>query len=170
VRALAPQTDVAFGTIDSPFGPLSAAVTGRGLLALSYGARGNGAFAKRITTAGGRLVESPELLDPIGRELDEYFSGTRHEFDLPIDWSLTRGFSHNVLRATARIPFGSVATYADVARRAGSPNAYRAACNALSANPIPIVVPCHRVVRTGGDLGGYTGGLDRKRRLLAIES
>ena len=103
------------------------------------------------------------------RELDEYFDGRRSEFELPIDWSLARGFTGKVLKATARIGFGKTSTYAELAGRAGSPRAVRAAGNALGANPIPVVVPCHRVLRTGGALGGYTGGIERKQFLLRLE-
>ena len=103
------------------------------------------------------------------RELDEYFAGGRRTFDVPVDWALTSGFTRKVLEATAAIPFGEVGTYRSVAVAAGSERATRAAGNALSSNPIPIVVPCHRVLRTGGGLGGYAGGLERKRRLLALE-
>ena len=105
----------------------------------------------------------------VRRELDEYFEGRRKSFDLPIDWSLTRGFTRGVLQATARIPYGEVGTYASVAGEAGSPRAVRAAGNALGANPMPVVVPCHRVLRTGGALGGYTGGIERKEFLLRLE-
>jgi methylated-DNA-[protein]-cysteine S-methyltransferase len=116
-----------------------------------------------------RILESPARLDRARRELDEYFAGERKRFELPIDWSLTRGFTGEVLRQTARIPFGKTSTYAEVAGRAGSPRAVRAAGNALGANPLPVVVPCHRVLRTGGALGGYTGGIERKQFLLGLE-
>jgi len=117
------------------------------------------------------MLEAPARLDDVRRELDEYFEGRRRDFDLPIDLALVRGdFARRLLEATARIPFGSTASYRDMAEAAGNVRAVRAAGNALGANPIPIVVPCHRVLRTGGALGGYTGGLDRKRRLLALES
>jgi methylated-DNA-[protein]-cysteine S-methyltransferase len=116
-----------------------------------------------------RILEAPARLDDARRELDEYFDGRRTDFDLPIDWALTRGFTSKVLHATARIGFGKTSTYAEVAERAGSPRAVRAAGNALGANPLPVVVPCHRVLRTGGALGGYTGGLERKEFLLRLE-
>jgi methylated-DNA-[protein]-cysteine S-methyltransferase len=116
-----------------------------------------------------RILAAPRRLDPARRELDEYFAGRRREFDLPLDWQLVRGFSRRVLEATARVPFGGLASYREMATAAGSPRAVRAAGNALGHNPLPIVVPCHRIVRTGGALGGYTGGLERKRALLAIE-
>ena len=115
------------------------------------------------------MLRAPRALDEARRELDEYFEGHRREFDLPLDLSLARGFSRRVLDATAAIGFGEQLTYRDVARAAGSERAVRAAGNALGANPVPVVVPCHRVLRSGGGLGGYTGGLDRKRFLLALE-
>ena len=117
----------------------------------------------------GRVLEAPGRLDEVRRELDEYFEGRRTEFDVPVDWSLTRGFGRRVLRETARISYGQVRTYTEVATGAGSPRAVRAAGNALGANPVPIVVPCHRVLRIGGNLGGYGGGLDRKEFLLKLE-
>ena len=116
-----------------------------------------------------RVLEAPARLDPVRRELDEYFEGRRHEFDLPVDWSVLRGFTRGVLRATAKIGFGETGTYASVATAAGSPRAARAAGNSLGSNPMPIVVPCHRVLRTGGGIGGYTGGLERKQFLLRLE-
>ena len=111
----------------------------------------------------------PARLNGLRRELDQYFDGGRRSFDLAIDWGLVRGFGRQVLAETARIPFGRVSTYRDVATAAGSPRGMRAAGNALGANPVPIVVPCHRVLRTGGGLGGYTGGIERKQFLLALE-
>ncbi len=116
-----------------------------------------------------RVLAAPRELDEPRRELDQYFRGARRSFELPLDWRLSSGFSRLVLQATARIPYGSLSTYKHVAADAGSPRAFRAAGNALGANPLPIVVPCHRVVHSGGGLGGYTGGLERKRALLAVE-
>jgi methylated-DNA-[protein]-cysteine S-methyltransferase len=160
--------DVAYATVDSPLGPLVAATTPRGLVRLSYGAEDEvlDDLAARLSP---RVLEAPARLDLVRRELDEYFEGERKRFDLPIDWSLTRGFAGEVLRQTARIGFGKTSTYAELAGRAGSPRAVRAAGNALGANPIPVVVPCHRVLRTGGALGGYTGGVERKQFLLRLE-
>jgi methylated-DNA-[protein]-cysteine S-methyltransferase len=115
------------------------------------------------------VLEAPARLDAVRRELDEYFAGRRTEFDTPIDWAQLAGFTRKVLRATARIGYGKTGTYASVASRAGSPRAVRAAGNALGANPIPVIVPCHRVLRTGGALGGYAGGPERKEYLLRLE-
>ena len=165
--------DVAYAVVDSPIGPLMVAVTPRGLLRLGFDSdwldRFVAEIAERISP---RIVEAPGMpgmLDPLRRQLDEYFEGHRREFDLPLDWRLTRGFGRRVLRRTARIPYGEVATYTQMASAAGNPRASRAAGNALGANPIPIVVPCHRVVRQTLDLGGYGGGLDRKAYLLELE-
>ena len=116
-----------------------------------------------------RVLEAPARLDEVRRELDEYFEGRRERFDLPLDWALTRGFGRKVLQATAKIGFGDVSTYKEMAERAGSPRAVRAAGNALGSNPMPVIVPCHRVLRTGGALGGYTGGLEKKEYLLTLE-
>src|SRR4029079_11990615 len=116
-----------------------------------------------------RVIEAPARLDDVRRQLDEYFAGRRHAFDLAIDWELTRGFTRRVLQSTARIPFGELGTYRSVATGAGNRLAVRAAGTALGHNPMPIVVPCHRIVRTGGALGGYTGGIERKEYLLRLE-
>jgi methylated-DNA-[protein]-cysteine S-methyltransferase len=122
-----------------------------------------------LTAISPRVIESPSYFDAVRRELDEYFRGQRTSFNLPLDWRLTGGFTRRVLRRTARIPYGEVSTYREVATAAGSPRGARAAGNALNANPIPIVVPCHRVLHTGGGLGGYGGGVDRKEFLLKLE-
>jgi methylated-DNA-[protein]-cysteine S-methyltransferase len=163
--------DVAYSTVDSPLGPLMVAATPRGLVRVSYSQfRDDDAvladLARRVSP---RVLEAPARLDGARRELDEYFEGRRTEFDLPIDWALTRGFTTEVLRATAAVGFGQTTTYAEVAGAAGSPRAVRAAGNSLGSNPMPIVVPCHRVLRTGGALGGYTGGVERKEFLLRLE-
>jgi methylated-DNA-[protein]-cysteine S-methyltransferase len=163
--------DVAYTSVDSPLGPLVVAATPKGLVRVSYTEfRGEDEvledLARRVSP---RVLEAPARLDGVRRELDEYFEGHREEFETPIDWSYLAGFTREVLRATARIGFGEVSTYAGVAEAAGSPRAVRAAGNALGANPMPVVVPCHRVLRTGGSLGGYTGGLERKEFLLRLE-
>ena len=162
--------DVAYTMVPSPLGDLIVAATRRGLVRVSFPHETPDDVIEELALLlSPRVLEAPAQLDEIRRELDQYFEGRRQRFAVPVDMTLTRGFTRKVLRATARIPFGSVSTYKDVARRAGNERAYRAAGNALGANPIPIVVPCHRVVRTGGALGGYTGGLDRKVRLLTLE-
>ena len=170
--AAAATPDVRYAVLDTPAGHVIAATTVRGLVRLAYEDWNGGVdavvevLAERLSP---RILEQPAALDHVARELDEYFAGDRRAFDLPIDWSLVTPFGRRVLRATARIPYGDVATYADVAAGAGSPGGSRAAGNALGANPIPIVIPCHRVVRSGGALGGYTGGLERKELLLGVE-
>jgi methylated-DNA-[protein]-cysteine S-methyltransferase len=163
--------DVAYTSVDSPLGPLVVAATPKGLVRVSYTEfRGEEEvleeLARRVSP---RVLEAPARLDPVRRELDEYFEGRREDFDVPIDWSYLAGFTREVLRATARIGFGEVSSYAGVAAEAGSPRAVRAAGNALGSNPMPVVVPCHRVLRSGGKLGGYTGGLERKEFLLRLE-
>ena len=168
--AAASLTDIAYGRVDSPLGPLVAAVTRRGLVMLSYGVDDFEAEAVRLASVvSPRILRSERKTDRVRRELDEYFERRRQRFDIPIDWALVRGFSREVLSATASIPYGNVLTYREVATAAQRPLAARAAGNALSSNPIPIVVPCHRVVHSGGGLGGYTGGLHRKRFLLDLE-
>jgi methylated-DNA-[protein]-cysteine S-methyltransferase len=161
--------DVAYGYVDTPFGRYLAATTPRGLVMLSFDADDDEALEELSRRVSPRVLEAPGKLDELRRELDEYFEGERHDFDIPLDWQLTSGFMQKVLRATAKIPYGAVATYREMATRAGNPRAVRAAGNALGANPIPIVVPCHRVVRTGGSVGNYGGGPDMKRALLQLE-
>jgi len=162
--------DVAHGSYDSPLGTLTVMVTPRGLVRLSYPGEGIAAQLEELADrVSPRILEARDRTDAVRRQLDEYFDGARRAFDVPIDWRLVRGFAGDVLRATARIPFGSVSSYRKIAEEAGSPRAYRAAGNALGSNPVPIVVPCHRVLHLSGGLGGYTGGLDRKRFLLRLE-
>ena len=170
--AIAPA-DVSYALVDSPVGPLLAARTERGLACLSYSDHDGGVDAvldRLAAKLSPRMLESPTRLDEVRRELDEYFAHRRTAFDLPIDWALVSPFGRRVLRATAAIPFGEVSTYAKVAAEAGNPKASRAAGNALGANPVPIVVPCHRVLHTGGKgIGSYTGGVHRKEALLRLE-
>ncbi len=166
--------DVTYTSVDSPWGPLLAAATKRGLVKLGYPEddveRVLERLARRVSP---RIVEvdagSDSALDAVQRELDEYFAGRRRTFELPLDWTLVGPFGRRVLHVTSEIPYGGVLSYAEVAAEAGSPRGSRAAGNALGANPIPIVVPCHRVLRSGGALGGYGGGLHRKRFLLELE-
>ena len=162
--------DVAYGTYESPLGSLTVMVTRRGLVRLSYPGEGLETQLQELADrVSPRILEAPERTDDVRRQLDAYFAGRRRAFDVPIDWRLVRGFAGAVLRATSRIPFGGVSSYRAIAAAAGSPNAHRAAGNALGSNPVPIVVPCHRVLHAGGGLGGYTGGLERKRYLLELE-
>jgi len=163
--------DVAYAVVDSPLGDLLVAQTPRGLARIAYldfttTDRVLNDMAARLSP---RMLEAPGRLDEARRELDDYFAGRRRDFELAIDWTLVGPFGRRVLGHTARIPYGSTSSYGEIARAIGSPRAARATGNALGANPIPIVVPCHRVLRSGGALGGYTGGLHRKELLLAIE-
>lgn len=163
--------DVAYATVDSPLGPLLAAGTERGLVMLSYADESVDALLVRLAERlSPRILEAPARLDRTRRELDEYFSRERRRFDIPIDWSLISGYARAVLERTSEIPYGQASSYAEVSAAAGSPRGARATGNALGSNPIPIVIPCHRVLRSGGGIGGYTGGLHRKRFLLALES
>ena len=163
--------DVAVTTMDSPIGTLLLMATPKGLVRIAFDYENRdevfGEVAERLSP---RILEAPRRLDPVRRELDRYFAGTLRDFEAPIDWSLTGPFARRVLRRTARIPYGSVASYGDVAVDVGTPRGARAVGNALGSNPIPVVVPCHRVVRTGGALGGYGGGVPRKRWLLELEA
>jgi methylated-DNA-[protein]-cysteine S-methyltransferase len=163
--------DVAYATLDSPLGPLLVASTPAGLVRIAFvDFEGEDEVLDEMATRiSPRVLSAPRRLDESRRELDQYFAGQRQDFDVRLDWQLMRGFARRVLQATAKIPYGAVSSYAEVAAGAGSPRGYRAAGNALGSNPIPIIVPCHRVLHSGGGLGGYTGGLDRKRTLLAIE-
>jgi methylated-DNA-[protein]-cysteine S-methyltransferase len=164
--------DVAYGQADSPFGPLTVATTDAGLVLLAYPELSlDDVLARLAREVSPRVLELPARVDPIRRELDEYFEGRRREFGQPVDWRLVRGgFSGEILRATAEIGYGETVSYREIAERAGNVKAVRAAGNGLGANPIPIVVPCHRVIATGGGLGGYTGGVERKQQLLALEN
>jgi methylated-DNA-[protein]-cysteine S-methyltransferase len=162
--------DVAYTTEDSPFGPLLLAATPKGLVKLGLpNQRPDQVLEELVESVSPRVLEAPARLDEARRELDLYFAGELREFDLPLDWQLTKGFRQKVLRATARIPYGRTMSYTEMARKAGNGRAQRAAGSALGSNPIPIVVPCHRVLRAGGALGGYGGGLPMKEALLHLE-
>lgn len=164
--------DVAYATMDSPVGTLLLARTPRGLVRLAY-LEFSGedqvleALAAKVSP---RVITAPRALDPVRFELDDYFAGRRRRFELALDWQLVRGFARRVLEATVNVPYGAVSSYKQVASQAGNERASRAAGNALGANPLPIVVPCHRILHSTGGLGGYTGGLERKRALLSLES
>jgi methylated-DNA-[protein]-cysteine S-methyltransferase len=163
-------TDVSYTVADSPFGTLLVAATRRGLVRLAFPEEDTDSvlegMARKLSP---RIVEAPTPLDPVRRELDEYFAGRRRLFGVALDWSLIGPFGRRVLRVTSEIPYGGVLSYAEVAAEAGSPRGSRAAGNALGSNPIPIVIPCHRVLRSGGAIGGYGGGPERKRWLLELE-
>lgn len=162
--------DVAYATHETPVGRLLLAATPGGLVRVAYlDGEPDELLAQLARRISSRVLAAPRALAEPRRQLDEYFAGRRQSFDAPVDWRLIRGFTRRVLEVTAAIPYGSVATYKGVARQAGSPRGSRAAGNALGANPLPIVVPCHRVLASGGGLGGYTGGLERKLALLAVE-
>jgi methylated-DNA-[protein]-cysteine S-methyltransferase len=163
--------DVAVTTMDSPLGTLLLMATPKGLVRIAFESENReDVFDEVARQLSPRILEAPRRLDPVRRELDRYFAGTLRDFEVPIDWSLSGSFARKVLRRTARIPYGSVASYGEVAVGVGSPRGARAVGNALGSNPIPVVVPCHRVVLTGGAIGGYGGGLPRKRWLLALET
>jgi methylated-DNA-[protein]-cysteine S-methyltransferase len=161
---------VAYATVDSPFGTWVAAATDSGLVRLALSPyRAEDVLEELARRLSPRVLEQPSKLDPVRKELDEYFAGKRFAFDIAVDWSLVTGFNERVLQATARIPYGSITSYGTVAREAGSPRAARAAGNALHNNPVPIVVPCHRVIGSSGSLVGYGGGLPMKEALLRME-
>ena len=162
--------DVALASVDSPIGSLLLVGTARGVLRIVFPNEDHDAVLDRISArVSPRIVEMPARLDAIRRELDEYFAGERRQFDVELDWSLVGDFGRRVLGACAAVPYGTVTTYAQLAAEIGSPRAARATGTALGSNPIPIVVPCHRVLRSGGGLGGYAGGLDVKEQLLRLE-
>jgi methylated-DNA-[protein]-cysteine S-methyltransferase len=163
--------DVAFTTVDSPVGPLLLAATDQGLVRVAFETEDHRAVLQSLADrVSPRILEAPGRLDRAARELDEYFAGRRQAFDLALDWRLSAGFRTTVLHHLPEIGYGRTATYAAVARLAGNPRAVRAVGGACATNPLPIVVPCHRVVRTDGRIGGYLGGPDAKRTLLALEA
>jgi methylated-DNA-[protein]-cysteine S-methyltransferase len=162
--------DVAYATADSPFGRLLLAQTPKGLIRLGLPSQDyDELLADLAQRVSPRVVEAPAQLDEVRRELDLYFGGKLRNFELPLDWRLSHGFRLKVLRAIARIPYGQTRNYTEMATRAGNERAVRAAGSACGSNPIPLVVPCHRVLRTSGALGGYAGGLPMKEALLELE-
>ncbi len=162
--------DVVYSRVDSPFGELLVASTPKGVVQVSlYGYDQNETLEELARRVSPRIFESPRRLDPVRKQLDEYFAGKRRSFDVSLDWRLSHGFALRVLKATARIPYGAVSSYREMAEKAGNVRATRAAGNALGGNAIPVIVPCHRVLRTGGGLGGYGGGLPMKEALLKME-
>ena len=163
--------DIAYRTIDSPLGTLLLAATDIGLVRLAFATEDHDdvlqALADRVSP---RILAAPARLDAVARELDAYFAGRLRAFDVPVDLRLSAGFRRAVLDQLGTIAYGETVSYAVMASRAGSPSAVRAVGTACATNPVPIVIPCHRVVRSDGTLGGYLGGLDAKRALLSLES
>jgi methylated-DNA-[protein]-cysteine S-methyltransferase len=163
--------DVAYRTIDSPVGPLLLAATERGVIRVAYASEDHDAVLQALADqVSPRILRAPARLDVTARELGEYFAGTRQSFDVPLDWRLSGGFRRTVLARLPGIGYGRTASYGAVARMVGSPRASRAVGTACAANPLPVIVPCHRVVRADGTMGGYLGGPDAKRTLLALEA
>jgi methylated-DNA-[protein]-cysteine S-methyltransferase len=162
--------EVVYATADSPFGEITLAATERGLVRLNLPRYRQDDFlallSKEISPA---IIESPKRLDPVRRQIDEYFEGTRKSFGVELDWRLIHGFQERVLRATYEIPWGNTLSYGEIAAKAGNPRAHRAAGTALGRNPIPLIVPCHRITRAGGVPGNYGGGPEMKRALLELE-
>jgi methylated-DNA-[protein]-cysteine S-methyltransferase len=162
--------DVSFDVADTQIGPLLLAVTERGLCRISFDPEPDRETETLARTFGVRVLRAPRELDPVRRELDEYFEGRRRAFDLPLDLRGREGFSRDILERLAKVPYGEVTTYKSLAVEAGNPHAARAVGTIMNRNPIPIVLPCHRVVGSNGSLVGYGGGLERKRLLLDLEA
>jgi len=163
--------DIAYRTIESPVGPLLLAATEKGLVRVAFEREDFDAVLQALATkVSPRVLEAPRRLDVVATELDEYFAGTRRAFDVRLDYALSSGFRETVQRYLPRIGFGHTQSYRDVAEFVGNPKAVRAVGTACATNPLPIVVPCHRVLRTDGSLGGYLGGLDAKTTLLTLEN
>jgi methylated-DNA-[protein]-cysteine S-methyltransferase len=167
--AAAGLLDVSYDIADTPVGPLLVAVTDRGLCRISFDPEHDRETDQLARTFGSRVLRAQRPLDPVKRELDEYFEGERHTFDLPVDLRGRSEFTRQVLDQLARVPYGEVTTYGSLAARTGRPRAARAVGTIMNRNPIPIVLPCHRVVGSTGSLVGYGGGLERKRLLLDLE-
>ncbi|HXC82431.1 MAG TPA: methylated-DNA--[protein]-cysteine S-methyltransferase [Trebonia sp.] len=162
--------DVAYRTVDSPVGRLLLAATDAGLVRVAYPNEGHDAVLQALADrVSPRILSAPIRLEGAARELDEYFGGQRQSFDLPLDWRLSTGFRRTVLSHLPEIGYGRTASYAAVATLAGNPKAIRAAASACTTNPLPIVVPCHRVIYSDGRIGNYLGGRDAKRTLLTLE-
>ena len=169
-RALAEDLiDIGYATLDTPIGRLLVAATAVGIVRIGFEDEGDGPLIELSALVSPRIMETPGRVDEARRQLDSYFDRGLRQFNLPLDWRLVGSFGRRVLGRVARVPYGGVESYGDVAVEIGHPRAARAVGNAVGANPMPIVVPCHRVVRTGGALGGYGGGLPRKRFLLELE-
>jgi methylated-DNA-[protein]-cysteine S-methyltransferase len=163
--------DVAYRLVDSPVGPLLIAATQAGLVRVAFGSEGHDAVLQNLSDLiSSRLLHAPERLDNVARQLDEYFSGRRQNFDIPLDLQLSKGFRRTVLGHLAvDIGYGTTVSYGTLARLSGSPKAVRAVATTCATNPIPVLVPCHRVIRADGTLGDYRGGPAAKRTLLDLE-
>jgi len=161
--------DAGFDIVDSPVGPLLVAATDQGLLRISFDADPEHELDRLARVAGRRILRAPRAVDPVRRELDEYFDQRREAFDLGLDLRGITPFTMQVLEELARVPYGQTATYGELAARVGRPRAARAIGMIMNHNPIPIVLPCHRIVGSNGSLVGYGGGLDRKEQLLRLE-
>lgn len=162
--------EVAYRTLDTPLGPLLLAATAQGLVRVAFEREDfDAVLAALASRVSPRVLEAPRRLDEAAVELEEYFTGTRRRFDLPLDRALSTGFREKVQRVLPRIDYGSTRSYKEIAELVGSPRAVRAVGTACATNQLPIVVPCHRVLRTDGALGGYVGGLDAKTALLTLE-
>ena len=164
-----PVLDAAFDVLDSPIGPLLVAATPGGVCRIAFDPDADRELDRLAATAGARVLRAPRRLDSAKRQLDEYFDGSRRTFELDVDTRALGPFQRLVLEELSRVPYGETATYGGLAGRIGRPRAARAVGGALNRNPIPIVLPCHRVVGASGSLVGYAGGLERKRTLLALE-
>lgn len=163
--------DVAYRTVDSPVGPLLVAATPAGVVRVAFAVQGHDAALEDLAAVvSPRVLEAPRRLDLVARELDEYFAGRRRAFDVPLDLRLVRGFRREVVEHLGRIGYGATATYAQVAALAGRPAAVRAVGTACARNPLPLVLPCHRVVRSDGTVGRYAGGDEAKHLLLRLEA
>ncbi|MEP7026026.1 MAG: methylated-DNA--[protein]-cysteine S-methyltransferase [Actinomycetota bacterium] len=163
--------DVAYRIVDSPVGPLLVAATTAGLVQVAFAVQDHDAVLQRLADRiSPRVLNAPARLDDIAQELDEYFGGRRRHFDVPLDWRLSAGFRADVLHHLPEIGYGHTASYAAVAQLAGRPKAVRAVGSACATNPLPVVVPCHRVVRSDGSMGRYAGGAEAKRLLLTLEA
>jgi methylated-DNA-[protein]-cysteine S-methyltransferase len=163
--------DVAYRTLDSPVGLLLLAATTTGLVRVAFASEGEDAVLQALADrVSPRVLQAPARLDPAARQLEEYFAGRRRSFELPVDLRLSDGYRRKVLQHLREITFGRTESYTAVAAATGRPRAVRAVGSACASNPIPVVVPCHRVLRSDGSLGGYRGGLAAKRVLLDLEA
>jgi len=163
--------DVAYRTLDSPVGRLLLAATPEGLVRVAFETEDvDSVLSELAAQVSPRVLLAPERLDAVASELEEYFAGRRHAFDVRVDLRLARGFRRAVLERLTQVPYAGTVSYAELAARAGSPRAVRAVGTACALNPVPLVVPCHRVVRSDGAPGSYRGGGEVKRRLLAMEA